>query len=106
VSVQVFSETQPVARKQHQCEQCLRPILKGERYNYYRGLFEGTFFVSHDHLDCRAASIDYAHEFRCYDEDWPFFHDMSETDDGGWMREKHPSVAARLGWALVEEEAP
>ena len=45
MSTDFGSTTTRKARKTHQCEECLRDIQPGERYERHAGVWEGTFFT-------------------------------------------------------------
>ena len=40
------------ARKEHKCGECGRAILKGEQYEGYNGVSDGSFYWSKTCLDC------------------------------------------------------
>lgn len=43
---------QPIAKKPHICDLCLRTIQRGEKYERFSGLYNGDFFDQKLHLDC------------------------------------------------------
>ena len=49
---QVFSDSSPVARKQHVCDLCQLPIAKGDRYNRRTGIWEDVFATFKAHIAC------------------------------------------------------
>lgn len=72
-----FSErTEHVARKQHRCFGCGDPIMPGEKYQRWRGSFEGEFFSTAEHMICGKVydsfceagdpvTEDYAYDWAC-----------------------------------------
>lgn len=93
-------------RKAHVCEQCGRKIQIGEPASYGAGSYEGDFYTTYTHVECNTAARDYANHFGCWGEEYPWFqHSEEPQSDGAWLREHHPIVADRLGWALPEAEA-
>jgi len=54
------------ARKTHQCNYCLEPILPGERYELYVGKYDGELFEWKSHEIC----TDIAHEIWDYVDPW------------------------------------
>lgn len=40
------------ANKPHTCEECRRSILKGERYEVYKGVCDGSMYTAKTCLDC------------------------------------------------------
>ena len=47
-----LANEQRTARKEHQCSECKRTIPVGEKYEYYKGLFEGDIFTEKTCADC------------------------------------------------------
>lgn len=43
---------QPTARKEHRCGECGKLINKGEKYELYRGVWEGEIHCEKTCLDC------------------------------------------------------
>jgi len=50
----VGEETNPTARKIHRCGECYRDILPGEKYERYRGLYDGSWFTAITCIDCKS----------------------------------------------------
>ncbi len=81
----VYNETDRKARKQHECDSCSGPIVKGEIYRYVSGVFDGSGFSLKQCAECKAAHDKFAeihHEHpsvqdlfealdRCVKEDGP-----------------------------------
>ena len=59
MSYDVIEHRSKVARKQHDCDYCHNPIMKGEEYDYQKNIFDGEFYEWHTHLACSrvAAAI-------------------------------------------------
>ena len=53
--ITLLNETEPVARKQHYCGYCARPIEPGARYLSQRCADGGTAWTFKSHLDCDSA---------------------------------------------------
>lgn len=51
-----FSESEPVARKDHRCHWCGEAIPKGARYWLWRGVFDHAAQTTKMHLECRRAA--------------------------------------------------
>ena len=47
------------ARKTHTCEECREPILKGQRYNYVTGVYDGSWSDGRTCLPCAGIGRDY-----------------------------------------------
>jgi hypothetical protein len=52
----VWSVTEPIARKKHACDECLAAIAPGSRYRRVASLFDGSWSVFTTHLDCSALA--------------------------------------------------
>jgi hypothetical protein len=65
-----FSDNRwPKARKEHQCGECARNILRGEVYNRWSGKYDGEFF---DEITCsECAEIRSAFTCAEYDQTGP-----------------------------------
>lgn len=61
------NETSPKARKEHQCYECGKTILKGEKYHRFSGKFDGEMFSFATCDDCEILRAQIA---------------VMETDDG------------------------
>lgn len=101
--VEFISFRNVAAAKQHVCEQCRKPILKGERHLYVATKFDGYFSAYREHFECRAAWCELNFDLRDYPpgDGAPFLIDDGDIEAGekDWMREKHPLVAERMGWS-------
>jgi hypothetical protein len=63
---EAWSETWPVARKEHQCEECFKPILKGQKHRRVTGIFEGTPFSFRTCQRCLQLSKAFTKAEGCY----------------------------------------
>ena len=52
-----YSDSEPVARKEHHCIECAAPILKGEKHYSYNGKWAGEFGSGRQHLLCRDICV-------------------------------------------------
>lgn len=55
------------AAKQHRCDWCNEPILKGEKYRYNAGIFEGDFSVTKFHPECVKPCRKECDEYGCFE---------------------------------------
>ncbi len=55
-SVEVSTQSNPRARKDCQCSECYRVIVKGEKYWYTRYLFEGDWGTHRVCSDCKSVA--------------------------------------------------
>jgi len=53
----------PVARKAHRCEWCRTAIERGERHELDVGIYDGAFYATRMHSDCREAAGESADEY-------------------------------------------
>jgi hypothetical protein len=77
----MLRKSRPVARKDHQCVECLRPIKQGTRYHSQASVRDGSVGYYRAHLECSAVarSINAASRY----DGWIFLHeDWPETIDG------------------------
>ena len=54
------------ARKQHECSECLRPILVGAKYEYAVGKFDGEIWTTHTCLECAEIAEAFYCDGRMY----------------------------------------
>lgn len=93
--------TNPVARKDHRCGECGRTIKPGERYERFRGVFEGAFThkTCEQCLDARAWIVNtcggyvFGQVFEELEEHW-VEDAMFRTPD---LRELILAMADRIG---------
>lgn len=52
---EVYNESQPVARREHLCDECGRVIRCGERYRLVRGKCEGAWSMVKECAHCEAV---------------------------------------------------
>ena len=84
MSLEFFTESYHVSRKDRRCDACLKPIKKGERYSSMRMKYCGDFHTAANHEDCRKAECELAELHGLYGgEDWLFIHDL-EAEDRDW----------------------
>ncbi len=94
------------SRKACRCGQCNRMIEIGHPKVVLSGNWDGDFYSSSEHPECRdAADAYYA------SSSWPdaeirpiLMNDMDGRGDSDWLRRKHPVVAERLG--ITPQAAP
>ena len=55
VEVKFAQRKEVVARKEHQCEWCPDPIVRGEKYMFMSMLYDGSFMIEKTHLDCEKV---------------------------------------------------
>ena len=70
-----LSERRPVARKQHQCDQCCGVISPGDRYFVQRNVDGGDTWTWRAHELCTAASRLAYRLGDFYYEDYPDWHE-------------------------------
>lgn len=58
----VFESKEIVARVTHRCDECGRPIPKGEKYERCKGLWDGHWDTYAAHIDCAK----FRHEYNNY----------------------------------------
>jgi hypothetical protein len=75
----LFSETKPVARKEHRCVWCNENILIGEKHIRADGMYDG---FQHDrwHNECRDAANRYWKEWK-EDEFMPGIFKRGTTEE-------------------------
>lgn len=57
--VEFSSVRKVVAAKQHICEECHQPIVKGERHDYLAFKYDGDFNTIRSHAECTEARVTY-----------------------------------------------
>ena len=95
--IELIAQTWQNARKQHQCDHCMKPIAIGTRYHRVRGVWEGDPGVFRSHVEC-AEVADKMHRNHglCSDEGILLSSDV-EAEDAAWIKVEYPVVAERLG---------
>jgi hypothetical protein len=85
--------TYPVARKEHRCYLCGRPIVEGQVHIKRVGLYEGDFSSTRMHMRCENATRDWD------EEEWG-------THDEFEFREVYEVAewADKLVWVVDERE--
>ncbi len=74
VQPSVFTETWPVARKKHFCIECRREIRPGTRYQYIKGIWDGSPRTYKTCGECNERRRDSTDDDGC----WPRFGDLYE----------------------------
>lgn len=93
----LWRETKPTAKRRHTCDACGQAIEPGEQYAYIAYKWEGEFYVTKQHLECREAECSIAQEKGLYGgEDWIHLNDLEEPDDLFWLRANHPAAFERI----------
>lgn len=59
MSFQLLSQTESIARKEHDCIWCREKIQVGEKYSKQTGVFEGDFQANKFHPECLEVSFIY-----------------------------------------------
>lgn len=96
-----YSESTPIARKQHQCDACTKTIEPGERYTRCSGVVDGGFWHGHYHSDCREIE-DTANKDAGWQngDEWYLLHEIV-ANEPEVLDDAPPSVRARFGLAAV-----
>ena len=87
-----------IGRKEHICEQCMRPISIGTRHRYSAGKLDGDFNTYREHLECHEVWLE-IRKLRelSWDESSEFLHCSDDLDeDRAWIIQDHPIVGERL----------
>jgi len=94
--LEFFSEATVKGRKLHRCDACHTPIVKGEFHVSMSGKFDGDFFTTRNHLDCRQVECELANIHGLSGgEEWLHLHDL-EQDDRKWLWQRHNNTWQRL----------
>ena len=110
--IKILGQGLRVARKQHRCFDCYRPIRKGESYHFGTYKYDDVYTLHH-HIDCRAASDFYQKfhglKYNDFDDGIPPLSDM--ISDGGereidhaTLRGHFPHVVCRMEYTDQMEE--
>ena len=103
-----WSESEPVARKPHRCDECGQPIEPGQRYNRGAGInVYREFGVWNSHCECRALALELRRLGDYLDDEWPTISEgVWELDGPGlaWLQMDHPLVYERFRAELEEHE--
>jgi len=70
--IAVREEKFPVARKQHTCMECGEPIPAGARYEYVKGLCDGSWFTHKTCWSCKVMRDSLFHSWT-YGQVWQAF---------------------------------
>jgi len=82
----MFEITEPKAIKNHICCECRREILKGEKYQRVKGLWDGEFAVYKTCSECVELANEYG-EIYCFGE----LHYMIKESDKAFLIERNIS---------------
>lgn len=97
----VFNSCERRAAKDHRCGECGRTIVKGERYAWAKGLFDGHWSTYRTCLQCEAA------------KQWllavcsGYFFEMTTEDlrnhvDGDEWYERSPALVRLVRWQVYD----
>lgn len=92
-----FSNTEfPKSRKAYKCEECGREIAKGQKYEKYSGVFDGSFFSHKTCMDCHnIRSAMSCNNSVCIGQLWEeIYYIFPEVTHGCLERIKTPSAKA------------
>lgn len=76
-----------MARKQHECEECGRQIMPGERYDRHAGVWEGNFFTNMACGHCARLR-------RMVDDLDAYYNEVYYGGLGDWVSETYPETTA------------
>ncbi len=99
-----------IARKEHQCWDCYRPIVKGTEYGFGTFKYDDVYTLKY-HLDCKEAAWDHFDRtgYDCFDEGYPplldNIMDMDGQHDIDALRGRFPHVACRLEFHSQKRES-
>ena len=109
----VFKKSEPIARKEHGCSECGKPIARGERHELVRGCWGGSWSTYRTCLLC----VEIRSHFACgngfiYGQLWSdlaenFFRDMScggRCMDGLSPAAKSKLIDERMEWYFDQGE--
>lgn len=91
-----FTERKLRARKSHRCAQCGKLVDAGQTCFRYSGVFEGDFFSSYEHTDCREAFLVLQADELKYCGMAPSLIDDVQQEWAPILAKDFPSVHARL----------
>lgn len=93
----INERTIKATRKRHLCIACDKFIEIGEPAVNWAGVTDGDFSSVHYHPECRAAEIDYNHEYLGggWPDEWACLRDC-EPDDRPWIKANHPIAYLRM----------
>ena len=76
----VWDVTEPKARKEHRCCECLGIIRPGERYKRVGSLFEGSWSTYKRCTDCQHVMCEISKVIECWCDVWGEFHERFGTE--------------------------
>lgn len=77
----LFTETKPVAKKEHTCCECGRTIMPGEKYTNESGMWFGKFQIYKTCSDCMSVRDEFFCSF-IYGEIWERIAERIDEDGG------------------------
>ena len=94
-----FTETRPIARKDHRCAECGGPIRRGDRYLRTTGKWDGEVSTIKTCVHCLAALDAMRSRYPCFCYVFGALHEHLGEDIGAI---KHPGLGFAIGRMLVE----
>jgi hypothetical protein len=76
------NKTFPKARKQHKCDECGRIIKPGEKYELFKGGFEGRVETNKTCMDCMSVVDSFYCDGRILGDMWGYLEEHIREMDG------------------------
>lgn len=88
---------QRVARKTHKCNFCGDSILKGQKYDWQKLVFDGVLYEWKSHLECSAIACELDMYSQCDDG-------VTEEDFREFIREEYQNIMSDQHRDIFESE--
>lgn len=69
----VYEEKFPIARKEHKCCECQKTITVGQKYEFFKGCWNGKWQKFRTCMDCHELRLDMSDH-----GEWPPFGELGE----------------------------